>query len=66
MVGFTRSLWWIKKEANININTLCPAFIDTDLVRKALSFGENRPVKVGEIVDAGTASPVEKCGEAFM
>jgi NAD(P)-dependent dehydrogenase (short-subunit alcohol dehydrogenase family) len=37
VVGFTRSLAFLREEANIRVNCICPAFVDTALPRRRLS-----------------------------
>lgn len=36
VVGFTRSLTFLKDEANIRVNCICPTFVDTALPRRRL------------------------------
>lgn len=36
VVGFTRSLDYLKAEANIRVNCVCPSFVDTPLPRRRL------------------------------
>ncbi len=37
VVGFTRSLTYLKDEANIRVNCVCPGVVDTPMVRRGLA-----------------------------
>src|SRR4030067_798578 len=44
VVGLTRALAFLKEEANIRVNCVCPSFVDTPLPRRRLGSmsGEER------------------------
>ena len=47
VVGFTKSLHFVYGKYGIRINTLCPSFIETPLVRRAIEYKSGKKVAEG-------------------
>ena len=44
VIGLARSLKFLKKDYNIRVNTICPSYIDTELVRKSIEITTGKKV----------------------
>ena len=66
VIGFTRSLSYLKKEQGIRINTLCPAYVETPLVVKNLEHYTGKKVRPGTLVELGMAIHPIRIAQVFM
>jgi len=67
VVGLTRSLAFLKDEANIRVNCICPTFVDTQLPRRRLQeMGSDERKRWEAILDRMPMLSPEEVAEAVL
>lgn len=67
VVGFTRSLAYLKDEANIRVNCVCPGVVDTAMVRRGLErLGERERAQAEAMLSQMPMIPPEEIARAVL
>lgn len=67
VVGFTRALSFLKDEANIRINCVCPGVVDTPMVRRGLErLGERERAQAEAVLQTMPMIPADEIAKAVL